>query len=287
MRRTHAMRRLQSSGLQSLALLVGITSMAQPAFSAPLHAGHLDNGPVRINWRVFDATDISNPRPLAENFTYLYWLEPTGEAATLYTFSLPNATVTDPLVVGLPRPITTSGIVAGTGGETHVATTASWRFGPFFDPGAGLSLMSGERTASMFVHSPSAPGDVYSMRHPIPPAICFGCELFDPILGPIDLPAPGDFDGNGQVELADYDDWATHFGQSRPVIFGVRHRYDANADGHVNAADYTLWRDKYAPTLIGSATPEPTWFALVATAFALLLTHIRHRANSTPIFHKT
>lgn len=213
------MRRLQWLGLHSYGLLIGITSLAQSISAAPFHSGHLNNGLIRINWQVFGATDLDNPRPLADNFTYLYWLEPTGEAATLYTFSLPNAKVTDPLGVGLPRPITATGVVAGTGAETNVATTASWKFGPVFDAGSGVSLLAGERTASMFVHSPSSPGDSVSMRHPIPPAFCFGCELFDAILGPSDLPDPGDYDASGQVELGDYEGWKTHFGESRPVIF--------------------------------------------------------------------
>jgi hypothetical protein len=281
------MRRRLWLELRLLGPIVGVLLLTQSVSSAPLHEGHVDNGPVRINWQAFDAAALDNPRPQANNFTYLYWLEPTGEAATLYTFSLFNVAITDPLVVGLPRPITTTGIIAGTGAETNVATTASWRFGPFFNPGAGLNLLPGERTAAMFVHSPSAPGDAYSMRHPIPPAICFGCELFDAILGPTDLPAPGDFDGNAQVDPSDYDGWTTHFGQSRPVVYGARHRFDGNADSHVNAADYTLWRDNYAPPAIGSTAPEPASSLLVATALAFLLTHLRHRTSPTAIFHKT
>lgn len=83
--------------------------------AAPLVEGNLDAGAVRINWQVYEATDADNPRPLANEFTYLYWLEPTGEGVTLYTFSLPSTN--DPLVVGLPRPITMTGVISGTGAE--------------------------------------------------------------------------------------------------------------------------------------------------------------------------
>jgi hypothetical protein len=55
----------------------------------------------------------------------------------------------------------------------------------------------------------------------------------------------------------------------------------------VNAADYTLWRDNYAPPAIGSTAPEPASSLLVTMALALVLTHFRHRAGSTPSFHNT
>lgn len=111
------------------------------------------------------------------------------------------------------------------------------------------------------------------MMHPIPPAICFGCEQINVVAGLSDTPAPGDYDGNLAVEIADYDGWKTHFGDERAVLQGIRHRFDGNADGTVNAADYTIWRDRLGQADGGStlaAVPEPCTALLAASALALL-----------------
>jgi hypothetical protein len=51
---------------------------------------------------------------------------------------------------------------------------------------------------------------------------------------------PGDYNGDGTVDLADYTVWADHYGQSGPDVAG-----DGNNDGTVDLADYTVWADHY------------------------------------------
>ena len=65
---------------------------------------------------------------------------------------------------------------------------------------------------------------------------------------------PGDYDGNGEVELEDYLVWKTSFGTEVYPGEGA----DGNADGTVNAADYTRWKDSMGATpAMSRAIPEP------------------------------
>lgn len=72
--------------------------------------------------------------------------------------------------------------------------------------------------------------------------------------------APGDLDGDGQVSEADLDAYGRFFGSNDPVAA------DANRDGVVNTADYTVWRDALSS---GSATvPEPAAFGTLLLVLA-------------------
>ncbi|MEM6496393.1 MAG: hypothetical protein AAF709_06680 [Pseudomonadota bacterium] len=63
---------------------------------------------------------------------------------------------------------------------------------------------------------------------------------------------PGDYDGNGAVEQADYTVWSQTYGST---VFSGRGA-DGNLDGVIDAADYTVWRDAFSAAAV--AVPEPT-----------------------------
>ncbi|QDV74029.1 hypothetical protein K2D_22660 [Planctomycetes bacterium K2D] len=67
------------------------------------------------------------------------------------------------------------------------------------------------------------------------------------------LAIPGDYDGNGFVEQADYDVWSQAYGSTVTPSTGA----DGNGDGFIDAADYSVWRDAFAGSPV-LAVPEPT-----------------------------
>jgi hypothetical protein len=91
--------------------------------------------------------------------------------------------------------------------------------------------------------------------------------------GSITLPAvplPGDYNGDGNVDAADYVVWRKTLGQT-----GAGLAADGNGDNQVGSDDYDLWRANFgAPIGSGSvsseqvAVPEPTTFTLVLFAIA-------------------
>ncbi|HEX3599527.1 MAG TPA: hypothetical protein VHU84_05255 [Lacipirellulaceae bacterium] len=80
------------------------------------------------------------------------------------------------------------------------------------------------------------------------------------------LPAiTGDYDGDGAVSPADYDQWRREYGCSGQAC-GLA---DGNRDGIVDAADYVIWREAEATSNIrtqATGVPEPP--ALVLTFLA-------------------
>ncbi len=83
----------------------------------------------------------------------------------------------------------------------------------------------------------------------------YALNLFGWMVGAFD-PVPGDYDGNGTVEPADYDVWANSYGALGPAAA------DGNQSGRVDAADYTIWRDN-----LGASGPNVN-LALPATSNA-------------------
>lgn len=63
--------------------------------------------------------------------------------------------------------------------------------------------------------------------------------LNDPRSG-VDQPVTGDYDGNGVVDLGDFDLLVETFGNKAEL------EADGNRNGFVEAADYTIWRDALA-----------------------------------------
>lgn len=72
-------------------------------------------------------------------------------------------------------------------------------------------------------------------------------------------PDPGDYDGNGLVDLADYDLWADTLGSSDRLLA------DGNGDGLVDTEDYTVWRDAIASEE-QEAIPEPATQVMMLVA---------------------
>ena len=84
----------------------------------------------------------------------------------------------------------------------------------------------------------------------------------------------GDFNGDGNVDGADFVVWQTNF----PSLSGkTRASGDGNGDGAVDGADFVLWQTNFPTTASGSAVavPEPAaavglvWIAVVAACAAM------------------
>lgn len=80
---------------------------------------------------------------------------------------------------------------------------------------------------------------------------------------------PGDYDGNGTVEISDYSKWKTDYGSTTMLAA------DGNGDGTVNAADYTVWRNNLGATLgsgtiVNTSVPEPSAAVLLAVGLAIV-----------------
>ncbi|TWT48474.1 hypothetical protein [Botrimarina hoheduenensis] len=94
-------------------------------------------------------------------------------------------------------------------------------------------------------------------------------------------PKTGDYDRDGDVDLDDLDRWidgawSAAPGIAQPYTFNAtRLSFDGNGDRLIDLADYTVWRDAYAPASPRSV-PEPTGLGL-AVGIGLLLAGPRRR----------
>ncbi len=79
---------------------------------------------------------------------------------------------------------------------------------------------------------------------------------------------PGDYDGDGSIDLDDYSVWSTTYGSTLDL------RADGNADGIVDAADFTIWRDLNSVAVALSATsiPEPLSSSLLFLCLPFFVT---------------
>jgi hypothetical protein len=95
------------------------------------------------------------------------------------------------------------------------------------------------------------------------------------------VPLPGDFNGDGAVNAADYTVWRDTLGSTTDL------RADANLNGVVDSGDYQLWRANYGSTgtsgsSSAAAVPEPAsaMLAWLAAGFALCV--LRPRQKEPP-----
>jgi len=80
------------------------------------------------------------------------------------------------------------------------------------------------------------------------------------------LPLPGDANLDGRVDGADYTLWADNY-QSSGAGWGGG---DFNGDNSTNGADYTIWADNYTGAS-NSAVPEPAALSLLALGSLVLI----------------
>jgi hypothetical protein len=86
---------------------------------------------------------------------------------------------------------------------------------------------------------------------------------------------PGDFDGDTDVDGADFVVWQTHF----PLAAGVvSEDGDGDFDGDVDGADFVIWQTNFptAPAP-GSAVAEPSTFGLALSLCGMLALGRRHK----------
>jgi hypothetical protein len=85
------------------------------------------------------------------------------------------------------------------------------------------------------------------------------------------LPIPGDFDGDDDVDGADFVAWQTNFPKATDA---TRAHGDADGDGDVDGADFVVWQTNFpfSPSPgAASPVPEPNAFWLAALASAASL----------------
>src|SRR5262249_34684069 len=80
---------------------------------------------------------------------------------------------------------------------------------------------------------------------------------------------PGDFDGDADVDGADFVAWQTNFPLASSATLA---QGDADADGDVDGADFVVWQTNFpfTPSPAVSPVPEPTAFFLAIAAVATM-----------------
>jgi hypothetical protein len=85
---------------------------------------------------------------------------------------------------------------------------------------------------------------------------------------------PGDFDGDSDVDGADFVAWQTNFPKAAAAVLAEG---DADGDGDVDGADFVVWQTNFPFTPGGGASPVPEPHAVMLLALGGLLALFRHR----------
>jgi len=102
---------------------------------------------------------------------------------------------------------------------------------------------------------------------------------------------PGDFDGNGTVDAADYAVWRDNLGSEEPVLNGNGNETGGSA-GVVDDADYLVWKNNFGQSALAivdsnAAVPEPSTQILFVTCGLVLAKYFacpdRHGRACTPV----
>ncbi|MGE3242613.1 MAG: LamG-like jellyroll fold domain-containing protein [Pirellulales bacterium] len=135
--------------------------------------------------------------------------------------------------------------------------------GSVLAPNASLSLGGAYNTATFG----AADGDLVFKF-----GIAGGSLITAPVTY-VNTSVPGDYNGNGVVDAADYTKWRDTLNVNVTPGTGA----DGSGNGTVDQADYTFWKSRYGNTsgsgggsLGGGAVPEPASLAMVFVAAAAL-----------------
>lgn len=87
-------------------------------------------------------------------------------------------------------------------------------------------------------------------------------------------PPPGDFDGDGDVDGADFVVWQTNFPASSGHTLATG---DADNDGDVDGADFVVWQTHFPFTPGPGASPVPEPNSMLLIAIATFAVHFKRR----------
>jgi hypothetical protein len=87
---------------------------------------------------------------------------------------------------------------------------------------------------------------------------------------------PGDFDGDSDVDGADFVAWQTNFPKAAAAVLSEG---DADGDGDVDGADFVVWQTNFPFTPAGGTSPVPEPHAVILLALGGLLALFRRRLS--------
>ncbi|MEM1027261.1 MAG: dockerin type I repeat-containing protein [Planctomycetota bacterium] len=212
-----------------------------PHMEPPFSPPTFDGGQSAVSSMTYDAS--TDTVLLADRLTFKVF-ERATDGTLLNTFPVPGV---------VPNRFSLFSAIRGPGGEVFAALDSTiYRFaddGSFLDE----TVLDGNVSAANFVWAGNA----------------------SPFVA-----LPGDYNGDGQVDAADYTVWADHLGSMTNLAA------DGNGDGVVDAADYTVWADSFGTTASinpSSIVPEPGIAALVVPSLFWVLRRRPERSVTMPM----